>query len=128
LALRAICRHGHAAVKTKLGRAVYGLRILARRLSLRGETRAPAALDVFCYIARGLRRKHPAFASRKRRFRFIEGGKHFRAGAFAFLPEREGFFYGVFLARNPSALDGLADKGLLIGRQLHFHTSRVRAA
>jgi hypothetical protein len=83
-------------------------------------------LHMFRELAHGFCRNGAALASSKRSFGFLDGGQDFQTGALALLPQREGFLYCVFLAQEPSALDRLADKGLLVGSKMDFHVSRGR--
>jgi len=72
-------------------------------------------------LVHGFLRDRPPFATGKRGFRLIDGGKDFRAAAFPLLPQRKSFLYRVFLASKPPAVNRLLDKGPLIWCELHFH-------
>jgi hypothetical protein len=52
----------------------------------------------------------------------LEACQEFRPLALTFLPQGESFPNGFFFALQASALDGLPDKGFLVGRKMNFHT------
>jgi hypothetical protein len=91
-------------------------------LLLGGKTSTTAPLYVLGQLAHRFLRDDTSFAARKRSFSFIDGGKDFRAGALALLPQGKGLLHRVFLAPKPPALNSLADKSSLVGGELHFHT------
>jgi hypothetical protein len=94
----------------------------AGRLLFGGKAGTSAPLHLIGKLAHGFLRDEAPFSTSKRGFRLIDGGEDFRTGALAFLPERKGFLHCVFLAPEPSALDGLTNKRFLVGCELHFHT------
>ena len=72
-------------------------------------------------LAHGLLRDRAPFATGKGGFRLIDGRKDFRTPTFPLLPQGKSFFYGVFLASKPAAVNCLPNKGPLVGCELHFH-------
>src|SRR5437763_5777435 len=95
---------------------------LAERVLLRGEPSASTPFHCLRKFAHGVRRDGEAFAASKRGFGLINGGKNFRSGALALLPQGQCFLHGVFFAPEASTVNGLADKRLLVGCELHLHT------
>ena len=71
---------------------------LAERVLLRGEPSASTPFHCLRKFAHGVRRDGEAFAASKRGFGLINGGKNFRSGALALLPQRESLFNCIPLA------------------------------
>jgi hypothetical protein len=94
---------------------------LARRLLIGGKPGASAQLHFLGKLAHGFLCDDTPLPLGERSFRLINGRKDFRAGSLALLPQEKGFLHRVFLAPKASTLNGLADKRLLIGSELHFH-------
>ena len=88
----------------------------------------PRRFDILCQFAHGFLRDGAPFTTSKASFRFINGSKDFHAVAFPLLPQGKSSLHRVFLAPKPPAIDGLADKRLLVGTELYFHTFKVRIA
>ena len=97
-----------------------------RRVLLGGKSATPALLYLLGQLAHGLLRDDAPFAARKRSLRLIDRGKDFRSAALPVLPQGKRFFHRVFLNAEASALNGLADKRLLVWRELHFHRLKRR--
>ena len=88
---------------------------------LRGEASAAALFYVFGKLPEGFLGDDAAFATGDGGFGFIDGDEYFGAGTLAALPEGKGFLHYVFLPAEPSALDSLAGKSLLVWGELYFH-------
>jgi hypothetical protein len=82
---------------------------------------SPTLRHLLSKLAHGFLRDRAPFATGKRGFRLIDGGKDFRAAAFPLLPQRKSFLHRVFLASKPPAVNRLPDKSPLVGGELHFH-------
>src|SRR5271166_131448 len=94
----------------------------AARGVLRLQAAAPA-LHVFSKRAHGLGGDDGSLASGKSGLGLIDARQNFGAAALALFPQRHRLCRGVLGARNPSGVDGLADKGFLVGGRANFHKS-----
>jgi hypothetical protein len=75
-----------------------------------------------------MRRDSAAFAARQRCIGFLDRGQYLETPPLALLPQQHGFLNRVLLAAKSARVDGMADKGLLVGGQAYFHTMSVGAA
>jgi hypothetical protein len=79
----------------------------------------PSALLHFSSkIPHGLLRDDAAFTSGEGSFGLIDSDKNFGASALAFFPQGKGLLYRIFLAVQPSTLNSLTDKRLLVRSEL----------
>ena len=89
---------------------------------LGGKAGTTAPLHLLGQLAHGFLSKAAPFAAGKRSFLLVHRCKDFRAGALALLSQQKRLLHRVFLALKTPALNRLADKRSLIGRELHVHT------
>jgi len=90
--------------------------------ALGGEARLAPPLYLAGKLPHGLVCRDGATgATGKGRFSGVDSRQQPSAGALARFPQGKRFLYRVLLALEASALDGLADKRLLIECQGHFH-------
>ncbi len=54
----------------------------------------------------------------------IHRSENFRAGALALFPQCQSFLHSIFLAVQATALNGTADKRLLVRGKINFHRLR----
>jgi len=89
-------------------------------------------LHLFSKFAHGLLRDGAPLTTGEGAFRVIDRCEYFRTGALPLLPQGKCFFHRVFLALEPTAFNGLADKSFLIVAdldmrdRLRIHPSRVK--
>ena len=88
--------------------------------------RARAALHILSQFTHRFLRYGAAFAPGHSAFGFIHSRQYFQSATLSFFPQRERFLNSVVLAVKSSALDGLANKGLLIRGELYFHLVDVK--
>jgi hypothetical protein len=85
------------------------------------QTGTTPALYVLGQLAHRLLRDFDAFAPVNRSLSRVDGREDFRAAPLALDPQGQGLLDCVLVAFKPPALDGAADKILLLGCQGYSH-------
>ncbi len=91
-----------------------------------GKASAATLFNFTRQLTHGLLSNDAAFATGKRGICYLHGSEKFRTGPLAFLPQRQGFQYRIFLVVKAATLDGLTDKCFLIRAKSHFHSFQRR--
>lgn len=86
------------------------------------KTRPAPPFHIFGQLPHGLLRDLDAFAPIDGSLCRIDGREDFRAATLALDPQAEGLLHRVFGTFKPTALDGAADKVLLLERKSYSHT------
>jgi hypothetical protein len=95
--------------------------ILPRRVMLAGKLRPAAPFHVVGQRAHGFLGDFGAFAAIDRGFRNIDSGKDFATAAFTLDPKLHRSLHGIFWTLKPAVSDGLPDKVVLFGCEVHLH-------
>jgi len=95
--------------------------MLLVRVALVGDLRPTVPFDVLGQCAHGFLSDFDAFAAANRGSSNIDGGEKLRAATFSLDPKRHCCLHGIFGALKPAALDGLADKILLLRSEVYLH-------
>jgi hypothetical protein len=90
------------------------------------EPGAATPLHILSQRPHRLLRYRAALSSTYSGFGFINRGKYFRAASLALFPQRESFPDSIVFVAKATALDGLADKGLLILGEVYLHAGNLR--
>jgi hypothetical protein len=85
------------------------------------KTGTPSAFHILGQLPHGLPRDFDTFAPVNRSLRRVNGGEDFRAAALALDPQAQRLLHSVLGAFETPALDGAADKVLLLGCEGYLH-------